>query len=92
MKDITTYIHEADNKKPQTDVPGESWVAIEVVTPDKDDSTKTKSSTRVVTYDTYIDMKKSGSSSNGTKIISVNALSPSCPSKEKAQEYTKKKK
>jgi hypothetical protein len=37
-----------------------------------------------------MDMKKSGQASNGTKVISVNAISPSCPSKEKAQEYTKK--
>lgn len=91
MKDLTTFIIEAE-KKTQVETPGETWVAIEIVTPDKnsEDPTKTKSSKRVVSYNTYMDMKKSGQSSNGTKVISVNAISPSCPSKEKAQEYTKK--
>lgn len=91
MKDLTTFIIETE-KKTQVETPGETWVAIEVVTPDKNskDPTKTKSSTRVVNYNTYMDMKKNGRASNGTKIISINAISPSCPSKEKAQEYTKK--
>ena len=91
MKDLTTFIIEAE-KKTQVETPGETWVAIEIVTPDKnsEDPTKTKSSKRVVSYNTYMDMKKSGQVSNGTKVISVNAISPSCPSKEKAQEYTKK--
>ena len=94
MKDITTYINETDNRKPQTEKPGESWVAIDIITPDtnSEDKTKEKRSYRVVTYDTYIDMKKSGRMANGTKIIYVDALGPSCPSKEKAQEYIKKKK
>ena len=91
MKDLTTFIIEAE-KKTQVETPGETWVAIEIVTPDKnsEDPTKTKSSKRIVSYNTYMDMKKSGQASNGTKVISVNAISPSCPSKEKAQEYTKK--
>lgn len=94
MKDITTYINEADNRKPQTEKPGESWVAIDIVTPDDnaENQNKEKRSYRVVTYDTYMDMKKSGRMSNGTKIIYVDSLGPSCPSKEKAQEYIKKKK
>lgn len=91
MKDITSYLIEAE-QKPKVQEPGETWVAIEIVTSDNnsEDPTKTKSSKRVVSYNTYMNMKKSGQASNGTKVISVNAISPSCPSKEKAQEYTKK--
>ena len=91
MKGLTSYLIEAE-QKPKVQEPEETWVAIEIVTPDKnsEDPTKTKSSKRVVSYNTYMDMKKSGQASNGTKVISVNAISPSCPSKEKAQEYTKK--
>lgn len=91
MKNLTTYIIESE-RKPKAETVGETWVAIEIVIPDKNsgDPTKTKSSKRVVSYNTYIDMKKTGRASNGTKIISVNAISPSCPSKENAQKYTKK--
>ena len=86
MKDLTSYLIETEQK------PGETYVAIEVVTPDKnsEDPTKTKSSRRVVSYNTYMDMKSTGRMSNGTRVLSVNSLGPSCPSKEKAQEYTKK--
>lgn len=92
MKDLTIYLIEAE-KKTQVETPGETWVAIEIVTPDKnsEDPTKTKSSKRVVSYNTYMDMKKTGKSSNGTKVISVNAIGSSCPSKEMAQEYINKK-
>ena len=69
MKDLKTFIIEAE-KKTQVETPGETWVAIEIVTPDKnsEDPTKTKSSKRVVSYNTYMDMKKSGQASNGTKL------------------------
>ena len=91
MKDLTIYLIEAE-QKPKVQEPGETYVAIEVVTPDKnsEDPTKTKSSRRVVSYNTYMDMKSTGRMSNGTRVLSVNSLGPSCPSKEKAQEYTKK--
>lgn len=90
MKDLTAFIIEAD-KNSQNQKPGESWVKIEIISLDKEDTTKEKHSTRVVSYNTYMEMKKNGRASNGEKIISVNAISPSYPSKEQAQEYKKNK-
>ena len=90
MKDIKTYIDEA-NKKEET---GKSWVAIEIVMPNEnsEDGEKEKRSKRVVTYDTYMSMKNSGQMSSGKKIISVNTIGPSVASKEKAEEYIRNNK
>jgi len=41
MKDLTTFIIEAE-KKTQVETPGETWVAIEIVTPDKNNEDPTK--------------------------------------------------
>ena len=88
MKDIVTYINETNKQSEQS---GESWVAIEVVMPNEnsEDGEKEKRSKRVVNYNTYMNMKNSGQTSNGSKIISVNTIGPSVASKEKAEEYLK---
>ena len=41
MKDLTTFIIEVE-KKTQVETPGETWVAIEIVTPDKNNGDPTK--------------------------------------------------
>ena len=53
---------------------------------------KTKSSKRVVSYNTYMNMKNNGQSSNGSKIISVTTIGPSVASRDKAEEYIHSKK
>ena len=92
MKDIKTYISESS--KNNSNSTGDSWVAIEVVMPNEnsEDNEKEKRSKRVVSYNTYMNMKNSGQTSNGSKIISVNTIGPSVASKEKAEEYIHNKK
>ena len=86
MKDIITYINEA-----KTNTNSDSWIAIEIVLPNDnpEDDKKEKRSKRVVNYSTYVNMKNSGYTTNGKKIISINAIGKSVTSKEKVQEYKK---
>lgn len=88
MKDIITYINEA-----KTNANSDSWIAVEIVVPNDnlEDDKKEKRSKRVVNYSTYVNMKNSGYTTNGKKIISINAIGKSVPSKEKAKEYIKTK-
>ena len=92
MKDIKTYINESS--KNNNNSTGDSWVAIEVVMPNdnSENGEKTKCSKRVVNYNTYMNMKNSGQTTNGTKIISVTTIGPSVASREKAEEYIHNKK
>ena len=64
MIDLITYINET-NKRSESS--GNSWVAIEVVMPNEnsEDNEKEKRSKRVVSYNTYMNMKNSGQTSNG---------------------------
>ena len=88
MKDIITYINET-----KTNSNSDSWIAVEIVVPNDnpEDDKKEKRSKRVVNYGTYVNMKNSGYTTNGKKIISINAIGKSVPSKEKAKEYIKTK-
>ena len=90
MKDLKTYINETNKQIEST---GESWVAVEVVMPNEnsEDGEKEKRSKKVVSYNTYMDMKNSGKTSSGARIISVTTIGPSVASKEKAQEYISNK-
>ena len=92
MKDIKTYINESS--KNNSNSTGDSWVAIEVIMPNdnSENGEKTKRSKRVVSYNTYMNMKNSGQSSNGSKIISVTTIGASVASREKAEEYIHNKK
>ena len=92
MKDIKTYINESSKNNNNSN--GDSWVAIEVVMPNdnSENGEKTKSSKRVVSYNTYMNMKNNGQSSNGSKIISVTTIGPSVASRDKAEEYIHSKK
>ena len=92
MKDITHFINESSKNNNNSN--GDSWVAIEVVMPNdnSENGEKTKSSKRVVNYNTYMNMKNSGQTSNGSKIISVTTIGPSVASREKAEEYIHNKK
>lgn len=90
MKDLKSYINEVKNN--DSNASGDSWIAIEIVVPNEnnEDDKKEKRSKRVVTYSTYINMKNSGLTTNGKKIISINTIGKSVPSKEQAKEYIKK--
>ena len=79
MKDIIEYINEAvENKK---------WVAIEVTTAADHYHSKDSTSQRVVSYDTYLDMKEKGHTKGYMTIKYIDKLSPICSTKEQAMEY-----
>ena len=79
MKNLIDIIYEAINKN--------EWVAIEITTADSFDSKKEHTSQRVVSYDTYLDMKENGHTKSHTPIRSIQMLSPICKSKENAMNY-----
>ena len=79
MKSLNNYINEAikDNK----------WIAIEVTTEAYHYHSKDSTSQRVVSYDTYLDMKEKGYTRGMMKVKHVEKLSPVCNTKEQAMEY-----
>lgn len=86
MKKLNQYIFEAkENQK---------WVAIEIITenPFSSTSKESKPSQRVVTVDTYNELKNNGRTKTGSSVISLNKLSPICNSKESAMDYLDNKK
>lgn len=80
MKDIKEFILEraGDSGK---------WVAIQVTTSDHYYSDKETTSQRVVSYDTYLDMKEKGRTKGYMTIKYLDMLSPVCNNKERAMEY-----
>lgn len=80
MKDIITFINEASNKVDQ-------WVAIEVTTAADHYHSKDTTSQRVVSYDTYLDMKDTRRTKGHMYIKYIEAISPVCKSKERAMEF-----
>lgn len=79
MKDIKQYINEvAQNKQ---------WVAIEVTTAADHYHSKDSTSQRVVSYDTYLDMKENGHTKGMMTIKHIEKLSPVCNTKEQAMDY-----
>ena len=78
MKGIINYINEqkADTK----------WVAIEITTEDHF-SNKTHTSQRVVSYDTYQELRYNGYTKGMTKIISIDVLGSPSRDKEIAMSY-----
>lgn len=79
MKDITLFLNESVEKK---------WVAIEITT--KGDSVhgyKDSTSQRVVSYDTYQEMKEKGHTKGYMQIKYLDTISPVCRSKEDAMNY-----
>ena len=79
MKDIKQYINEAVQNK--------QWVAIEVTTMADHYHSKDSTSQRVVSYDTYLDMKENGHTKGMMTIKYIEKLSPVCNTKEQAMEY-----
>lgn len=79
MKDIKQYINEAAQNK--------QWVAIEVTTAADHYHSKDSTSQRVVSYDTYLDMKENGHTKGMMTIKYIEKLSPVCNTKEQAMEY-----
>jgi len=78
MKDITTFINESAEKK---------WVAISVTTDADYYHPKETTSQRVVSLDTYQDMKDKGQTKGYMTIKYIEKISPVCKTKEEAMEY-----
>ena len=79
MKDIITFINEASNKVDQ-------WVAIEVTTAADHYHSKDTTSQRVVSVDTYNELKQ-GRTKGYMTVKHVEALGPVCKTKEQAMEF-----
>lgn len=80
MKSINKYI---------TEKAGDSgkWVAIEITTAADGIHDKDKTSQRVISLDTYYDMKEKGYTKGQMTIKYLNKISPVCNSKEAAMSY-----
>ena len=80
MKDINEYILEkaGDSGK---------WVAIEITTASDFYHDKDTTSQRVVSYDTYLDMKEEGRTKGYMTIKYLDMISPVCRSKDDAMTY-----
>ena len=79
MKDIKTYINEAANKVNQ-------WIAVEVTTAADYYHSKETTTQRVVSVDTYNELKQ-GRTKGYMTVSHVEALGPVCKSKEQAMEF-----
>lgn len=86
MKSITEFIHESNTEK--------LWVPIEIVTADHFNPDKHITSQRVVTVDTYNELKQNGRTKGHAEIISLSKLSSPTKDKDMAMSYldTKEKK
>ena len=84
MKDLKEYINESSETK---------WVAIEVTT-NSDlwaEDRKTTTSQRVVSYETYKEMKEKGYTKGHMEIVSLDVISPVCRNKDDAMSYIETK-
>lgn len=79
MKNINTYILEKKEV--------EEWIAISVTTAADHYHSKDSTTQRVVSYDTYQEMKEKGHTKGYMTIKSIEKLGPVCKSKEAAMEY-----
>lgn len=79
MKDITAYITEKQNTG--------AWIAVSVTTATDHYHDKETTTQRVVSYDTYLDMKDNRRTRGYMTIKSVDALGPKCATKEEAMGY-----
>lgn len=84
MKNVLEYINEATSNQ--------KWVAIEVTSVNQALSgSKQTTSQRVVSWDTYQEIKASGSTKGGyMKVLSVDTLGPATRNKEEAMSYLDK--
>jgi hypothetical protein len=81
MDNILNYINEAKKSV--------EWIAIEVTTADdySHKKDKQKTSQRVVSYETYIELKNERRTKSGAEILSIDALSPATRDKDEAMSY-----
>lgn len=79
MKNINTYLLE---KKENNE-----WIAISVTTAADHYHSKDSTTQRVVSYDTYQEMREKGHTKGYMTIKSIEKLSPVCKTKEAAMEY-----
>ena len=79
MKHISEYILEKNEDK--------KWIAISVTTAADLYHSKDSTTQRVVTVDTYQEMKEKGHTKGYMTIKSIEKLSPVCNSKEQAMEF-----
>lgn len=79
ISSIDEYINEASKDT--------KWVAIEVTTSDHYYDDKTTTSQRVVSYDTYQEMKEKGHTKGHMSIKNIEVLSPVCRNKDDAMSY-----
>ena len=78
MKNLKNFIVEAAEKK---------WVAIDITTAADSYHSKDSTSQRVVSYDTYQEMKEKGRTKGYMTIKHIEMISPVCNSKEAAMEF-----
>lgn len=78
MKNITEFIHEAASET--------YWVAVEVTTKEWG-SDKSRTSQRVVSIDTYDEMRDSGRTKSGAEVLGVSKLCSPTKDKEMAMSY-----
>lgn len=80
MNSILNYINEAKNSV--------KWIAVEVTTEvDPYMKSKQKTSQRVVSYETYLELKNSRRTKGGQEILSIDTLGPATSNKEEAMSY-----
>ena len=79
MKQLTKYILEKQENQ--------EWIAISVTTAADHYHSKDSTSQRVVSVDTYREMKEKGHTKGYMTIKSIEVLSPVCKSKENAMNY-----
>lgn len=79
MKQINEYILEKNEDQ--------KWVAIEVTTAADHYHSKDSTSQRVVTVDTYNELKSKGRTKGYATIKYIEAISPVCSTKERAMEF-----
>ena len=96
MKSIERYLNEALIKKgsnidmtPPSTAKKDSkkWVAVEVKTQDHFDRNKVHTSQRVVTVETYWELRNKDYTRGMMKILGVTQLSPVCGKRENAESY-----
>lgn len=78
MKSIKKFINETKEQQ---------WVAIEVTTAPDHYHPKETRSQRVVSYETYLDLKKGNNTRGYMKVKHVEMLGPVCNSKQRAMEF-----
>lgn len=79
MKTIDEYINEKNDDT--------RWIAIEVTTEPDHYHPKETRSQRVVSYDTYLELKSGNNRRGYMKVKYVDALGPTCKTKQQAMEF-----